>query len=442
MNILNIGSVFLLLALSSYGYCETVPEGRPHFGQAGERPSEAQIAEWKAKRAAAQAQAGSEGSSGRPDEAQIADWKAKRAAQGGGNASPAGGANAHESQHGAGAGNGAMVGMPGMSGKPDGTRPGGMPMGMRGSVLWLSDTPPMRGDGARGGGMSAMGGMEMGGGRGGIPQKRLWLRSGNDPQRSGFAQNDPAAQIETLLVTPDSKPEGEVLSVAGEERKGVSFEMPKQGFYRLYLTSRKLQGETLNINVAKAEITNIGHGGDEEEIAKALVAPRVLESAAIEIVRERKPDEKRFFQLKSGEEQAYIVLQKGLPLQGARVRFVSHQGWVKEAMSDEQGRVSFQIVRDYFPLWNEFQKRFKATYLVIAEANAAEVGKFNEQPYSNVKYQASLAGNYYPSPEDYLSYAWGLGIGLFITLFCGVAVYLYRRRRVKPFQEVRPDVNQ
>jgi cbb3-type cytochrome oxidase subunit 3 len=50
-----------------------------------------------------------------------------------------------------------------------------------------------------------------------------------------------------------------------------------------------------------------------------------------------------------------------------------------------------------------------------------------------------LAGSYYPSPDDYRSYAWGLGISLLIVFFCGVAIYLYRRRRVKPFQEVRFD---
>jgi len=133
------------------------------------------------------------------------------------------------------------------------------------------------------------------------------------------------------------------------------------------------------------------------------------------------------------------VLQKGLPLQGARVRFVSNDGWVKEVTSDEQGKVSFQIIRDYFPPWNEFKKRFKANFLIIAEASAAERGTFKDQPYSTVRYQTTLSGSYYPSPDDYRSYAWGLGVGLLIVLFSGTAVYLYRRRRVKPFQEIRFD---
>ena len=319
-------------------------------------------------------------------------------------------------------------------------RPAGMGMRSGGNVLWLADSPPARGDGPPREGMRGMGGMGgMGGERSGPPVKRLWLRAGADPQKSGFAREDGEAQIELTLVTPQGKPEGEPLPPAEEARKNLAFEMPTQGYYRLYHTTRKLQGDTLAVSVAKAEVTNFSHGASEEERSVALAAPRVLESAPIEIVREKNPAEKLFFQLKSGEEQAFVVLQKGLPLQGARVRFVSHNGWTKEAVSDEQGRVSFQVVRDYFPGWSDFQKRFKATYLVIAEASAAEGGRFRDQPYTSTRYQTTLAGAYYPSPDDYRSYAWGLGIGFAFLLFCGTAVYLYRRRRVKPFAEVRFD---
>jgi hypothetical protein len=73
---------------------------------------------------------------------------------------------------------------------------------------------------------------------------------------------------------------------------------------------------------------------------------------------------------------------------------------------------------------------------VIAETEAAEPGRYQDQAYDSVRYQATLAGTYHPSPEDYRSYAWGLGIGLLALLSGGSAVYLYRRRRVKPFREV------
>lgn len=377
--------------------------------------------------------------SGRPSEAQIAEWRAKREAREGKATPPATStapsAPATEHRHG-GAPDKAATGKP-----EEAVRAGGRPsgMGMRGGgAIWISDMPPMRGDGtrpasSRGGGM---GGMAMGGERSGPPVKRLWLRSGADPQKSSFYREDADAAPEMLLVTPQGKPEGEPLPPPAEGRRNLSFEMPAQGFYRVYVTTRKLQGETLNVSVAKAEVGNFGHDGDEEERDRAMTAPRVLENAAIEIVRERQAKEGPFSQIRSGTDQTFIVLQRGLPVPNARVRFVSHQGWVKEVTSDEQGRVSYQIIRDYFPPWNEFQKRFKASYLVIAEVAATEAGSYKDQPYTSVRYQATLAGSYYPSPDDYRSYSWGLGVGLLAVLFSGIAIYLYRRRRQKPFQEV------
>jgi hypothetical protein len=308
-------------------------------------------------------------------------------------------------------------------------------MAQRGSgVLWLADTPPMRGEGAstRRGGM-AMGGHE----HRSAPNKRLWLRAGADPQKAGFARLESEEVMEAVLVSPGGKLEGEPLAPPVAGHQGIMFDMPAQGFYRVYVTTRKLQGETLEVSVAKTEVANFSHDADDEDHEAGMAGPRVRDTAAIEIVRERQAKEGPFSQVRSGSEQRFIVLQKGLPLANARVRFVSHQGWTKEVVSDEQGRVSFQVIRDYFPPWHEFQKRFKANFLVIAEAAAAESGRYQEQPYSNVRYQATLAGSYYPAPEDYRSYAWGLGLGLLAALFSGVAIYLYRRRRQQPFQEVR-----
>lgn len=325
-------------------------------------------------------------------------------------------------------------------------RPTGMAMGGRGGhgVIWLSDMPPTRGDAPRPeggrGGMGAMdaGAMDMAGG-GGSRVKRLWLRSGTDPRKSPFYRDEADAALEVRLVPPQGKPEGEVLPSSGDGKPALSFEMGTQGFYRLYVTSRKLQGGSLKFSVAKAEVANFSHDGDPAEQARALGADRVLDSAPMEIVRERPAGEKPFFSLRSGDEQAFVILRMGVPVAGARVRLVSYQGWSKEAVSDEQGRVSFQIIRDYFPPWNDFKKRFKATYLVIAETEAAEAGRYKDQAYDSARYQATLAGSYYPAPEDYRSYAWGLGIGLLALLSGGSAVYLYRRRRVKPFREVGLD---
>jgi len=87
----------------------------------------------------------------------------------------------------------------------------------------------------------------------------------------------------------------------------------------------------------------------------------------------------------------------------------------------------------------EFAKYHKQTFLMTADLDVSDKVTVDGVDYASAHYTGTLAGNYYPSPHDYRSYAWGLGIGLFVIVFGGVAVYLYRRRRVKPFKEERVD---
>ena len=67
----------------------------------------------------------------------------------------------------------------------------------------------------------------------------------------------------------------------------------------------------------------------------------------------------------------------------------------------------------------------------------AEAGEVDGRPYRSTRYLASFTGNYYPSPDDYESYAYGLAFGLFALVATGLGIYLYRRRRNRPYREVR-----
>ena len=158
--------------------------------------------------------------------------------------------------------------------------------------------------------------------------------------------------------------------------------------------------------------------------------------APLEIVREKMPGEKANFQLHAGDEVVFVVQQQGVPVPNARVRLVTEQGWAKETLTDAQGRARFQLIRDYFPSWIEFNKRNRSTFVVVAENPAPGAGSDPARPSTNASNQATLSDSYSPSPEDYSSYAWGLAIGLLVAAFGGTSVYLYRRRRVKPFKEV------
>jgi hypothetical protein len=267
--------------------------------------------------------------------------------------------------------------------------------------------------------------------------KRLWLRQGDDPARAGYVS---AAVLSSEFNLIDAK--GNRSQVAQTPMGGLAraeFEFEEMGFYNAYVTRESVQDGVLRMQLAKAELLKgsccMKAGDVDPAQTKAISDPTL----PLEIVREHKPDEMLFTRIVSGDKIGFTVNRQGKPLAGAPVTMLTQQGWQRKAVSDENGRVEFTMIRDYFPAWNDFKRRTKESFVVVAETEAAASGTYQGQPYAKVAYQATLSGKYAPSPYDYKSYAWGLGIAVFVLAFGGLGVYLYRRRRVKPFQEVRFD---
>lgn len=336
---------------------------------------------------------------------------------------------------------------PPVASSPPAAAASGRPRGMRGGdgVLWLSDQAPRRDGGGRPGGarggnpMAAMGGaggmddMGMGGAPGRIPNKRLWLRSGSNPQTAGSV---PASEPVLLLDAQQQASSIDVEAHGGPYN--VTFPMPEPGVYNAYFVRRAVDRETLAVTVAKAEVMrSAGHAKVEGE--DQLMVPRTDARVPVEIVRERKEKEGLFTRINYGDVLAFQVLRDGKPVQNARVTFTSGQGWSNSVQSDEDGRASFVVIRDYFPEWREFDRRHRETFVVSASFPVDQAGEWQGTPYRDVRYTTTLAGAYYPAIEDYESYAWGLGIAVVALLFSGTAIYLYRRRRVRPYREVSFD---
>lgn len=316
----------------------------------------------------------------------------------------------------------------------------GRPRGMRGGgdgVLWLSDQAPRRDGGGRpGGARGGMAGMDdsgMGSAPGRIPNKRLWLRSGSNPLTAGSV---PASEPVLLL---DAQQQASTLDVEAHGGPyNVTFPMPEPGVYNAYFVRRAVDQETLAVTVAKAEVMrSAGHSKVEGEAQ--LMVPRTDSRVPVEIVRERKDGEGLFTRINYGDTIRFQVLRDGKPVQNARVSFTSGQGWSNSVQSDEDGRAGFVVIRDYFPEWREFDRRHRETFVVSASFPVEQTGEWQGSPYHSVRYTTTLAGAYYPAIEDYESYAWGLGIAVVALLFSGTAVYLYRRRRVRPYREVSFD---
>ncbi|MGE5476690.1 MAG: hypothetical protein ACM3Q1_08560 [Bacteroidales bacterium] len=264
--------------------------------------------------------------------------------------------------------------------------------------------------------------------------KHLWLRQGAAPgQSAAVAVADAALPLRVVGI--DGQPR-EVAPATDSAGYHAQVPVEEMGFYNAYLTRAAVVDGRLDAMVAKAEVlkgTCCKKGVDPAQ-EKPISDP----GQPIELVRLHMPDEKLFTRLVSGDEVMFIVTSFGKPLAGATVTLTTQQGWSKTVISGADGRASFTLIRDYYPSWDKFWRLNKQTFLITAEAQAG-AGEWQGQPFQTARLRTTLAGKYSPSPTDYRSYAFGLGISLGVAVFLGTAIYLYRRRRVRPFREVRFD---
>jgi hypothetical protein len=313
-----------------------------------------------------------------------------------------------------------------------------------GDILWLSDAAPKRAK------ASAEGGHNHGGrqaenmdavisGEDGdnlhSGTKRLWVRQGDDPDRAPYVNADGVSADINLLDAKGNR--SQITQTPANGLAHAKCEFTELGFYNAYLSRESVLNGIKRVQLAKAEMLKgsccMKSGEIAPEQTKAISDPNL----PLEIVREHEPDEKLFTRITSGDKIKLTVNRQGKPAAGVAITMLTQQGWQKKAISDADGQVEFTMIRDYFPAWSDFKRRTKETFLVVADVEETAAGTHEGQPFAKVAYQATLSGRYAPSPYDYKSYAWGLGIAVFVLAFGGLGVYLYRRRRLRPFKEVR-----
>ncbi|MGD9367649.1 MAG: hypothetical protein PVH87_18260 [Desulfobacteraceae bacterium] len=296
-------------------------------------------------------------------------------------------------------------------------------------TLWFCDAPPC---GRHKGAHSHGGPVEI---RRGIYHKHLWLRLGNSFQDDDYVSPGGRFSPVMLLDTKGRVGERKIGLDKEHDLLDINFAMPEEGFYNVYVSRQQVNGGERRVQIAKAEVLKHscreGHDNIQEKMP-----PRHNAAIALEIVRERLPKEDFHTRLGFGDTVAFLVLRNGRPQPDARVTLTTAQGWRKHTVSDDQGRVRYTMIRDYFPPWRMFNKRHAQPYLVKAEYSLPESGELDGRHYDHTRYCASFAGTCFPSRRAYASYAYGLMIGLFALVFSGLAVYLYRRRRIRPYREV------
>ena len=142
----------------------------------------------------------------------------------------------------------------------------------------------------------------------------------------------------------------------------------------------------------------------------------------------------------SGEQLLVTVLLYGKPVAGAQLTLTTEQGWSKKINTNENGTASLQMIRDYYPSsWDRFRRGYRGKFLLTAEYDAEQAGEYNNKPYEQISYIASLPWKYSPSKQDYSSYRYGLLIAALTMTVSGIGIYAYRERRKKPYKRISFD---
>ncbi|ABB43556.1 Polyferredoxin-like protein [Sulfurimonas denitrificans DSM 1251] len=273
-----------------------------------------------------------------------------------------------------------------------------------------------------------------GGGRSRIPTKEIW------PVFEDTSGNKSClGVIDAELYLLDADLNKTKISASKKEGcSSVSFAMPNNGYYNLFYIDKKIHEGTLHVKTAKYEIMRFNHSNDAIYDKEKMSAHSIKETP-FDILRLREDDETFYHNLYSGENIRVQVLLDGEAIEGADVTLSTKTLWSKTLKTDKDGVATFTLIEDYFPTWNEFNKRYKNEFLLTASYMRDTQGDINGTKYEKVRYSATYPSFYYPNSSQYSSYAYGLSATMLTIILSGFAIYLYRARREKPFKEVRFD---
>ncbi len=127
-----------------------------------------------------------------------------------------------------------------------------------------------------------------------------------------------------------------------------------------------------------------------------------------------------------GDNLKFKALLDNKPLANAKIKIQLQSGWSKTLKTDSKGVVDFDLISDYFPKINQYDRRFKQEFLITLN--------YEDE---NTKYILTYPSYYYPNKSYFQSYGYALVI-IFLTLLAsGIIIYKYRKNRTIPFKEVK-----
>jgi len=230
-----------------------------------------------------------------------------------------------------------------------------------------------------------------------------------------------------------------------KEKEGVtvSFQTPfgdgpMHGIHTLYVIDQGVENGRLWVRTAKWHTVHHSCGwGHGYKYDKDRILTEPLDAAPLEILCREFWDGNFHSKVQSGDRLQFRVFSYGVPAAGAEVRLTSGRGWSRRAVTAEDGTASFQLIRDYYPeRWQDFDRRHRERFTVVAESEIQRQGRFSGKDYGRIRYIASIPWTYTPSRKEYTSSIFGLSIGFITMALAAAGIYVYRERRMRPYREV------
>ncbi|MCF6201053.1 MAG: 4Fe-4S binding protein [Hydrogenimonas sp.] len=277
--------------------------------------------------------------------------------------------------------------------------------------IWLSDRVPLHEQGGPGG-------MGQRGQNTRVPQKSIYLLGGD------FSKPLCVNEIKGRFFVVDTQNRyKEVKPVKKHGCLSVRFDTPAVGYYKVYY----IQESAVGTKIAKFEFKRYDHNS-EEEYSKEKMRAKTIKEVPFDLLRVR-PDNETFYSMPAtGDTVRFLVLKSGVPSPGVTVRLTTQFGWNKSVKSDRDGVASFKLIKDYMPEWSHFNRRFRETYWV--EAQAENGGKID---------YIVAQERFGRSRDEYSSSAYALIVAIFLLIATAGGVALYRYRTNRPFKEVKFD---
>ncbi len=301
--------------------------------------------------------------------------------------------------------------------------------------VWLSNVPPADQEKS----VSAYGMhrlCSMKGRRGSGNDIRIiqWVRKGNTVEGSDYISLTDTASYQTFVFSPGRKRVmSKLLNMHG--KSVLEFVDNEEGYYNAYLIVNKMSGDTLYVDVAKAELLSHSCRNGHKNVRKA-VKPKIFPGfVPFEIIRKRKLNENFHFFISSGDQFTYQTLLNGKPVPGVPITLCTKKGWCKREITNKKGEAEFRFIQDYFTHWGEINKRKIYYYLIYSEYTIEESSEYQEQPYRFIHYSTTLSDGYFPAKTMYLSMVWGLIVFVVSLILIVAGIIIFRERRKKPYKE-------